>query len=276
MTEPGEVVVILGTGGMGVACAHRLGTGRTVVLADYAPDRVASLEATLHEAGQVVHGFHVDVADVESVRTLAQAAAGLGPLRAVVHTAGLSPTMATASRILEVDLLGTANVIEQFGLCVAAGSVGVFVASMAGSLVTLDAERERMLATAPTEELLAACALPESANPGEAYGVAKRGNQLRVQGAARAWGARGARIVSVSPGIIATPMGRQELESTESGDAMRYMLTTSPVPRIGTPGDIGGLVEWLVSPSSSFITGTDILIDGGMTAALRWGLPNGA
>jgi NAD(P)-dependent dehydrogenase (short-subunit alcohol dehydrogenase family) len=187
----------------------------------------------------------------------------------VVHTAGLSPEQATVDAILAVDLLGVAQTIDAFGAVITSGGSGVVISSMAAHLNRpIDPDTEFQLATTPTEELLALPVNdPNRFNvPGEAYAHAKRVNQLRVAMAATEWGRRGARINSISPGIISTSMGRQELAGG-SGGAMRAMIDGSGTQRPGTADDIAGVVDFLLSPAANFVTGTDILVDGGVTAA---------
>jgi NAD(P)-dependent dehydrogenase (short-subunit alcohol dehydrogenase family) len=264
-----DVLVVVGVGGMGAAAARRLGAGRTVVLADVNRPTVDALAVTLESDGYLVEPHTVDVADSASVAALADAAAQLGPVRTLVHTAGLSPVQAPAEAVLRVDLLGTALILDSFGAVIAAGGAGVCIASMAGTTAVLDADLERRLATTPAAQLMA---LPEVAaitDPGAAYGLAKRGNQVRVRAAATVWGHRGARVNSISPGIIATPMGTAELAGP-SGDLMRGMIQASATGRLGTPEDIAAAAEFLVGPHATFITGTDLLVDGGAVSGLTY------
>jgi NAD(P)-dependent dehydrogenase (short-subunit alcohol dehydrogenase family) len=201
---------------------------------------------------------------------LADAASELGRVAQVAHTAGLSPMQATAEAILRVDLLGVALMLEEFARVIAPGGAGVVIASMAGHMAAgLPVELERALATVPADQLLGLpiFAFEALSDPGAAYSVAKRGNILRVQAAAVTWGQRGARINSISPGIIATPMGHQELNS-EHGEQMRQMIAMSGSGRVGTSEDIARAAEFLLDPQSSFITGTDLLVDGGVVAAV--------
>jgi len=262
-----EVVVVTGIGGMGIACARRLGPGRELVVADFNGEKLEREAETLRRDGLAVTPHVVDVSDRESVGRLAEAASRLGALRTLVHTAGLSPTQATAERVLEVDMLGTDYVLAAFLELVTDGTVAVCIASMAGYMAALSPEQEFALATAKTDDLLATLG-PIGDDFGSTYGVAKRINQLRVEQAAAPWGARGGRVVSISPGIISTPMGRQELEEG-AGEQMQGMLDLSPIPRIGTAEDIASAVQWLASPAASFVTGCDLRVDGGVTAAIR-------
>ncbi|WP_436738732.1 SDR family oxidoreductase [Streptomyces sp. BBFR102] len=267
-----NVVVVIGAGGMGEAIARRQGPGHTVLLADFDEAALATVADRLRGQGHKVTTRAVDVSSSPSVAALAEAATSLGPVTQVVHTAGLSPVQAPAADVLRVDLLGTALVIEEFGRVIAPGGAGVMISSMAGHMLPapLSAEQESALAHAPAEDLLSLPFTDPDALGQSAYGLAKYGNRLRVQAASATWGARGARINSISPGVIATPMGQQELDGA-SGRAMRAMITASGTGRLGTPEDIAEAAAFLLGPGASFITGNDLLVDGGVVAALRAG-----
>jgi NAD(P)-dependent dehydrogenase (short-subunit alcohol dehydrogenase family) len=270
-----NVIVIVGSGGMGGAIAHRLGAGRVIVIADLNSQNLDAAIHALTANGHEVHGATVDVTSPRSVTDLAGYAAALGPVISVVHTAGVSPEQAGIDAILQVDLVGVALVLEQFGEVIQAGGAGVVIASMAGHIHSaVDPDVEKQLASAPARELLAipACAPALFRNPAEAYGFAKHANHLRVAAAATSWGKRGARINSVSPGIISTAMGMQELNG-DSGKVMKAMIEMSAAGRIGTPDDIAAAVDFLLSPAASFITGADLTVDGGITGALKAGMP---
>ena len=263
-----EVLVVTGAGGMGEAVARRLGGGRAVVLADFNEAQLERLADALQGDGYDVHAVRVDVASADDVAMLAETAAGLGAIRCVVHTAGVSPVQATSQQIVDIDVIGTARVLDAFAAHVEPGTVAVCIASMAGTMTTLEPDVLRLLAVTPTDELAALSVLdPASMEPGIAYGVAKRANHMRVQAASIPWGRRGGRVVSISPGVISTPMGQAELAGP-FGDGMRTMIEMSGTGRIGTPDDIAAAVEFLVSPAASFITGTDLLVDGGVIAAI--------
>jgi NAD(P)-dependent dehydrogenase (short-subunit alcohol dehydrogenase family) len=276
VTVPGaaarrDVVVITGAGGMGEATARRLGPGRVLVLADANDAQLAHTCSRLTDDGHDAHPVRTDVSAAADVEALAERAAALGSIRAVVHTAGVSPVQATTEQIVAVDVVGTALVLDAFEQYVETGTVAVCIASMAGTMTNLDAATLHVLATTPTAALSALPMLdPSTMDPGVAYGLAKRANQARVEAASVAWGRRGGRVVSLSPGVIATAMGRAELAGP-FGDVMRTMVETSGTRRLGTPDDIAAVVEFLVSPAASFITGTDVLVDGGVVAAIRSG-----
>lgn len=271
MTETREVVVVTGLGGMGLAIARRLGAGRSLVLADFSAEALEKATELLSGEGHDVTAVKTDVSDQASVRSLAESAASLGSLRAVVHTAGLSPVQAGPAAIVAVDVIGTAHVLDEFAAIATQGSVAVCIASMAGTMAQVAPEAEHAFAVTPTTELAALPELdPANLDPGAAYSIAKRANQVRVRAASVAWGMRGGRTVSISPGVISTPMGQAELAGP-AGDQMRHMIAISGVKRLGTPDDIAAVVEFLISHEASFITGTDILVDGGTVAGLMYG-----
>lgn len=266
-----DVLVIIGSGGMGVSIARRVGTGRTILLADINKECLATAAAALTSDGHQVLSQEVDVTSRGSVAALADLAEQSGRVTALVHTAGLSPQQASAETILAVDLIGVALVLDEFSRVIAPGGAGVVIASMAGRLQpALDSEVERQLATTPTDELLTLDACSSITDSRLAYPFAKRANHIRVAAAASAWGERGARINCISPGIISTAMGQLELAG-ESGWFMQAMVDNAGLRRIGTPDDIAAATEFLLGPSASFITGTDLLVDGGVVAALHTG-----
>jgi NAD(P)-dependent dehydrogenase (short-subunit alcohol dehydrogenase family) len=269
-----EVLTVIGVGGMGEAIARRLGAGKTVLLADCDEGTLASVAKSLAADGHHVENRSVDVASPESVHELAEYAASLGAVTQVAHTAGLSPSQASAEAILAVDLLGVALVLEEFGEVIAPGGSGVVIASMAGHMFPpLTAEQERALAHNPPDELLQLDFIGSITDPNFAYPIAKQANHIRVRAASAHWGQRGARINSISPGIISTPMSQQELASPV-GDGMRAMVAMSATGRLGTPEDIALATAFLLGPDASFITGTDLLVDGGVIAAIKSGSPS--
>jgi NAD(P)-dependent dehydrogenase (short-subunit alcohol dehydrogenase family) len=269
-----QIVVVIGVGGMGELIAERQGAGHTVLLADFAEDALARVAERLRDNGHDVMTQRVDVGDATSVAALARTAADAGEVVQVAHTAGLSPTMAPVAAILRVDMLGVALSLDAFGKVIARGGSGVVIASMAGHLSAsaFPPDLEAALAGTPTAELLnLPIAQPGAlSNSGIAYSLAKRANQLRVAAASLAWGERGARVNSISPGVISTGMGQLELTS-DSGAGMRAMIAASGTGRIGTPTDIANAAAFLLGPDSSFITGTDLAVDGGVVAAARNG-----
>ncbi len=263
-----EVIVVVGVGGMGGAIARRQGAGRQLLLSDLDQETLEEVAATLGDEGFDVATAVVDVSSRASVAELAATALALGPVTQLVHTAGLSPVQAATEAILRVDLLGVALVLDEFGQLMADGGAGVVIASGAAYGPSLTSEDERLLAVTAADVLLRLPLLRDIPDPGVAYGIAKRGNLLRVQAASLQWSRRGARVNSISPGVIATPMSRQELDGPY-GDYVRSSIAASPAKRIGTPTDIADAAAFLLGPSASFITGTDLLVDGGSFGAGR-------
>ncbi len=262
-----DVVALIGVGDMGVAIARRIAPGRQVVLADRDPAVLASRVAEFEASGHDVTGVEADVTDAASLAALAAQCAERGVVRHLVHTAGVSPATASVPAILAVDLLGTALVLDAFEDVIAPGGSGLVVASMAAALFPQPSrELERALALTPSEELLALSGVADLADAPTAYAVAKQGNILRVAARAAAWGRRGARLNAVSPGIISTAMGRDELDS-ENGPIIREMVRMSGSGRVGTADDVADAAAFLLSDAASFITGTNLLVDGGVRAA---------
>jgi NAD(P)-dependent dehydrogenase (short-subunit alcohol dehydrogenase family) len=268
-----DVLVVIGAGGIGQAIARRVGAGKQILFADFNNAVLKAAATALEDAGHRVSTQRVDVSDRASVRALAQAAAELGPVTHVVSTAGVSPVQAPAAAVLAVDLYGTAVVLEEFGQVIAAGGAGVHISSMAGHMPpSLNPETAHALAYTPADELLQLPILAPDAvpNSGAAYAISKQANHLRVQAAAVTWGDRGTRINSISPGIILTPLARDEM-SGPGAEGYQKMIETSAAGRVGTTDEVGTAAAFLLGPDASFITGTDLLIDGGVIAALRAG-----
>lgn len=267
------VQVVIGAGSIGQAIARRTGAGKHVLLADFNETNLQNAKTALEDAGHTVSTQRVDVSDAASVRALAQAAAGLGDVVQVISTAGVSPVQAPAEAVLAVDLYGTAVVLEEFGTVIAPGGAGVHISSMAGHMPPpLDPETAHALAFTPVEELLALPVLAPDAvpNSGAAYAISKQANHLRVQAAAVPWGDRGARVNCISPGIILTPLARDEM-SGPGAAGYQKMIEVSAAGRVGTADEVATAAAFLLGPDAGFITGTDLLIDGGVIAALRAG-----
>lgn len=263
-----RIAVVIGSGAMGLAAARRLGPACRLLLADNSEVRLETAVRSLTEDGHRVDAMTVDVRDGASVSAVAAAARATGAVTAVIHTAGVSPSQASAIEIFAIDLVGTAHVIDRFLDVASPGTSLVCVASMAGYKERVEPALESELATTPTGRLLSIKLFDlGTSDTSFAYHVAKRGVQLRVAAASLAWGRKGARVNSLSPGIIWTPMSRQEFAG-ERGDHMRSTVANLAVPRVGTPEDIATAIEFLCSPAASYITGTDLLVDGGVVASL--------
>ena len=267
------VIVLIGTGSIGQAIARRVGAGKHVLLADLRAENAESAAKTLGEAGFEVSTATVDVSSRASVGALVRTATAIGDVTGVIHAAGVSPSQASPATILAVDLYGTALVLEAFGNVIARGGACLVIASQSGHrLGALTAEQDAALATTPADELLALPMLqPDRVTDSlHAYQLSKRCNSLRVMAEAVRWGKRGARVNTISPGIITTPLAKDELTGPR-GEGYRRMIGLCPAGRAGTPDEVGTVGALLMGPEGAFITGSDFLMDGGVTASYRFG-----
>jgi len=268
-----EVVVVIGAGSIGQAIARRVSAGKHIVLADLRQDNADAAAEVLGNAGFEVSTATVDVSSRESIHALVETSTAFGEIIGVIHAAGISPSQASPEAILHVDLYGTAVLLEEFGTVIARGGAGVVIASQSGHrLGALTAEQDAALATTPADELLALPMLqPDQVTDSlHAYQLAKRANSLRVMAEAVRWGKRGARINTISPGIIITPLANDELTGPR-GEGYRRMTELCPVGRAGTPDEVGTVGALLMGRDGAFITGSDFLIDSGVTAAYFYG-----
>jgi NAD(P)-dependent dehydrogenase (short-subunit alcohol dehydrogenase family) len=268
-----SVVVVIGAGSIGQAIARRVSAGKHVLLADLRLDAADAAAKVLSDAGFEVSTTTVDVSSRQSVHSLAEKAAAIGDVVGMIHAAGVSLSQASAATILAVDLYGTALVLEEFGNIIARGGAGVVIASQSGHrLPALPTEQNTALAMTPTDDLLALPMLQPDrvTDPLNAYQISKRGNSLRVMAEAVRWGKRGARVNTISPGIIITPLANDELKGPR-GAGYRRMLELSAAGRAGTPDEVGNVGALLMGPDGAFITGSDFLMDGGVTAAYWYG-----
>ena len=268
-----NVIVVIGAGSIGQAIARRVSAGKHVLLADLRQDNVDAAAKVLSDAGFEASTAIVDVSSRKSVHALVETVTAIGTITGTIHAAGVSPTQASPATILEVDLYGTALVLEEFGNVIERGGAGVVIASQSGHrLPALTPDQNKALATTPADELLALPMLqPDKVtDPLHAYQLAKRGNSLRVMAEAVRWGKRGARVNTISPGIIMTPLARDELTGPR-GDGYRRMMHVSAAGRAGTPDEVGVVGALLMGPDGGFITGSDFLMDGGVTAAYWYG-----
>ena len=268
-----NVIVVIGAGSIGQAIARRVSVGKHIVLADLRQDNADAAAKTLNDAGFSVSTAIVDVSSRASVQALVKTATSFGEITGVIHAAGVSPTQASPETILKVDLYGTALVLEEFGNVIARGGSGVVISSQSGHrLPSLPAEQDKALATTPVEELLRLpmLQLDQVKDSLHAYQLSKRGNSLRVMAEAVRWGKRGARINAISPGIIITPLANDELKGPR-GPGYRRMIEVCAAGRAGTPDEVGTVGALLMGPDGAFITGSDFLMDGGVTAAYWYG-----
>ena len=268
-----DTIVVIGAGSIGQAIARRISAGKHVLLADLRAENAEAAANILSDAGFEVSTATVDVSSRGSVRALVKTATAIGAVTGVIHAAGVSPTQASPATILKVDLYGTALVLEEFGKVISRGGAGVVIASQSGHrLPALTPEQDRALATTPADDLLALPMLQpdQVTDPLRAYQISKRGNALRVMAEAVRWGKRGARVNTISPGIIVTPLAKDELTGPR-GDGYRRMIQLCPAGRAGTPDEVGTVGALLMGPEGAFITGSDFLMDGGVTAAYWYG-----
>jgi NAD(P)-dependent dehydrogenase (short-subunit alcohol dehydrogenase family) len=268
-----NVIVLIGAGSIGQAIARRVSAGKHVLLADLRQENADAAAKTLNDAGFSVSTATVDVSSRTSVLALVEKATSMGEISGVIHAAGVSPSQASPKTILRVDLYGTALVLEQFGNVIAPGGSCVVIASQSGHrLPSLTTEQNMALATTPVEELLDLPMLQpdQVTDPLHAYQISKRGNSLRVMAEAVRWGKRGARVNTISPGIIITPLANEELNGPR-GAGYRRMIDLCPAGRAGTPDEVGNVAALLMGADGAFITGSDFLMDGGVTAVYWYG-----
>ena len=268
-----NVVVLIGTGLIGIAIARRVSSGKHIVLADLRQENSDTVAKLLTDAGFDVSTAVVNISSRESIHALVEKATALGNITGLIHAAGVSPSQATPSDILHVDLFGTAVILEEFGNVIAEGGTAVVIASQSGHrLGALTPEQNKALATTPPEELLSLPFLqPDQVKDSlHAYQLSKRGNSLRVMAEAVKWGKRGARVNTISPGIIMTPLANDELNGLR-GEGYRRMINLSPVGRAGNADEVANVAELLMGQAGAFITGSDFLMDGGVTASYFYG-----
>ena len=268
-----QVVVLIGAGSIGIAIARRVSSGKHLLLADLRQETADAAAKVLADAGFTVSTATADISKRGSIEALVAKATDIGEITGVIHAAGVSPSQAPPATILHVDLYGTAVILETFGEVIAKGGSAVVIASQSGHrLPALTAEENKLLATTPADELLALPMLqPDKVtDPLKAYQLSKRGNSLRVKAEAVRWGKRGARVNTISPGIIMTPLANDEL-SGPRGEGYRRMIDLSPVGRAGTPDEVAAVGALLMGAEGAFISGSDFLMDGGVTASFFYG-----
>ena len=268
-----DVMILTGAGQIGMAIARRIGFGMKIVLGDKNPDNARKIADIMNNAGFDVYPMQMDLSDRGSIQRLIGKACEFGLITRLVNAAGVSPSQASVETILKVDLYGTAVLLEEVGKVIADGGTGVTISSQSGHrLPALSPEQDEQLATTPTEDLLK-LPLLSPANIRDtlhAYQLAKRCNVKRVMAESVKWGQRRARINSISPGIIVTPLAIDEFNGPR-GDFYKNMFAKCPAGRPGTADEVANVAELLLGPQGAFITGSDFLIDGGATASYFYG-----
>ncbi|MBD5453287.1 MAG: SDR family oxidoreductase [Lachnospiraceae bacterium] len=268
-----EVMILTGAGQIGMAIARRMGYGKKIVMGDKNFENAKAIAEIMNNAGFDVEPVEMDLSSRESILKLIEKALSYGEIKMLVNAAGVSPSQAPVEAILKVDLYGTAVLLEEVGKVIAEGGVGVTISSQSGHrMKQLTPEEDEQLAITPTEELLNLEILqPENITDTlHAYQMAKRCNEKRVMAEAVKWGERGARVNSISPGIIVTPLAIDEFNGPR-GDFYKNMFAKCPAGRPGTADEVANVAELLMSPAGAFITGADFLIDGGATASYFYG-----
>ena len=268
-----QVMILVGAGQIGMAIARRMGYGKKIVIGDKNLKNAQNVAKIMHDAGFDTAAAETDISSRESILSLIETAKEHGSITMLVNAAGVSPSQASVETILKVDLYGTAVLLEEVGKVIAPGGVGVTISSQSGHrMKQLGEETDRQLAETPTGELLALDVLkPQNIKDTlHAYQLAKRCNEKRVMSEAVKWGKRGARINSISPGIIVTPLAIDEFNGIR-GDFYKNMFQKCPAKRPGTADEVANVAELLMSDRGAFITGADFLIDGGATASYFYG-----
>ena len=268
-----EIVLLTGAGRIGLAIVRHVAAGKRILVGDRCTDNARAAARELTQAGYDAVPCEVDIASRASIREMIGAARREGDIAMLINAAGVSPSQAPVETTLRVDLYGTAVLLEEVGRVIRPGGVGVTISSQSGHrMPALTPEADEQLACTPAEELLSLEFLrPERIRDTlHAYQLAKRCNVKRVMAEAVKWGARGARINSISPGIIVTPLALDEFDGPR-GDFYKKMFARCPAGRPGTADEVARVAELLMGPQGSFITGADFLIDGGATAAYFYG-----
>lgn len=268
-----DVMILTGAGQIDMAIARRMGAGMKIVVGDKKPENAQVIAQIMNEAGFDAVPVEMDLASRESILNIIAEAQKYGEISMLVNAAGVSPSQAPIEAILKVDLYGTAVLLEEVGKVIKRGGVGVTISSQSGwRMPALTAEEDELLATAPTEELLRLDMLqPEKIRDTlHAYQMAKRCNEKRVMAESVKWGARGARLNAIAPGIIVTPLALDEFNGPR-GDFYKNMFAKCPAGRPGTADEVANVAELLMSGKGAFITGSTFLIDGGATASYFYG-----
>lgn len=268
-----EVMILTGAGQIGMAIARRMGYGKKIVIGDRNINNGQKISEILTNAGFDAEYVKIDISSRESILKLISKSKEYGDIKMLVNAAGVSPSQASIEDILKVDLYGTAVLLEEVGKVIAPGGVGVTISSQSGHrMQQLTAVEDEQLATTPTEELLNLLILKHEniKDTLHAYQMAKRCNEKRVMAESVKWGEKDARINSISPGIIVTPLAIDEFNGPR-GAFYKNMFAKCPAGRPGTADEVANVAELLMSDKGAFITGSDFLIDGGATASYFYG-----
>lgn len=268
-----SVMIVTGAGQISMAIARRVGAGMKIVMGDKNPKNAEAIASTMNAAGYDVEPVEMDLSDRASIQALVARACEIGPVTKLVNGAGVSPSQAPVEAILHVDLYGTAVLLEEVGRVIEPGGVGVTISSQSGHrMPALTPEQDELLACTPTEELLDLPMLQPDVirDTLHAYQLAKRCNEKRVMAESVRWGERGARVNSISPGIIVTPLAIDEFNGPR-GDFYKNMFAKCPAGRPGTADEVANVAELLMGEKGAFITGADFLVDGGATASYFYG-----
>lgn len=268
-----NVMILTGAGQIGMAIARRMGSGMKIVIGDKKPENAQTIAKIMNDAGFDAEALEMDLSSRASILNLIAKAQEYGDITMLVNAAGVSPSQAPIEAILKVDLYGTAVILEEVGKVIKKGGVGVTISSQSGHrMPALTPQQDEQLACTPTEELLKLPML-QSENISDtlhAYQIAKRCNEKRVMAESVKWGERGARLNSISPGIVVTPLAIDEFNGPR-GDFYKNMFAKCPAGRPATADEIANVAELLMSDKGAFITGADFLIDGGATASYFYG-----
>ena len=268
-----DIVLWTGAGQIGMAIARRIGFGKNIIVGDKKLDNAKSIAKIMTEAGFDIEPIECDISNRESILNLIKTGQKYGEIATLINAAGVSPSQAPIEVILKVDLYGTAALLEEVGKVIKKGGRGVTISSQSGyRMPALSPEVDEQLACTPTEKLLKLDVLqPKNIKDTlHAYQMAKRCNVKRVMAEAVKWGERGARINSISPGIIVTPLAIDEFNGIR-GDFYKNMFAKCPAGRPGTADEVANVAELLLTEKADFISGSDFLIDGGATASYYYG-----
>lgn len=267
-----EVIALLGAGSMGTAIIRRFAAGRIILLGDISEKNLEKTANELRYSGYTAETCVVNAMEKSSVEAFAEKAASLGDVKYFVDTAGASPNQSSPEYILKLDMVGTGYAVDAFGKVMAKGGAGLIVSSQTGYMFDIPYEVEAEILNTPAEKLMDIEYIKETGfqNSGSAYIIAKRVNHLQAQkAAATTWRERRARINTISPGIIVTPLAYDEFNA--AGEAYQGMIDSSAAMRTGSSDEIAEAGAFLLGEHAGFINGTDLLIDGGVIAAIRTG-----